>query len=215
MGKKQTKEAKTVALGLCNLDGGNQRYKAMLVLTAVHDGDFDLAEKTSSEMKIDTAETEDIAVDDLISEIPNPLESTIGSIESLRFEMNEESEVERKRAANKRKRERAAAKLRQKYKKHPELYKDPVVWKKTKTKVIEEKKEDDIRDEKTKKGRSPKKGKSPQKGKGKGKSKKKKKPYDGAQGGTRGLDKMQVFDIGDERNRKKDGSGKIVVPEHI
>merc|ERR1719242_2079237 len=139
--KKKTKEAKGVASKLCKMDGRNQRYKAMLLLTAVHDGDFDLAEKTSSEMKIDSADTDDIAVEDLLSEIPNPMESAMGSIQSLRFEMNEKSELERKRAANKRKRERAAAKLRQKYKKHPELYKDPVVWKKTKIKKVEEQKE--------------------------------------------------------------------------
>merc|ERR1719334_1102790 len=101
--KKKTKEAKAVAAKLCKMNATNQRYKAMLLMTAVHDGDFDLAEKTSSEMKIDSAELDDIAVDDLLSEIPNPMEPTSGSIQSFRFEMNEELELKRKRAVNKRK----------------------------------------------------------------------------------------------------------------
>ena len=35
--KKKTSEAKAVASKLCALNNGNQRYKAMLLLTAVHD----------------------------------------------------------------------------------------------------------------------------------------------------------------------------------
>ena len=161
--------------------------------------DFDLAEKVSSGIKVDSAEVAAVSVDDLLSEIPNPFELS----KPLRFEMNEEMEMERKRVANRRRRERNAAKLRLKYKEHPELHREAVNWKN------EEKKE-----EKTKEIRERKKEtKSSQKKKGK--QKKKKKKYEGAQGGTTGGEGLQVHDIGDPRNRKKDKSGKMVVPDHI
>ena len=154
---------------------------------------------------MDTAEVAAVSVDDLLSEIPNPFELS----KPLRFEMNEEMEMERKRVANRRRRERNAAKLRLKYKEHPELHREAVNWKN------EEKKE-----EKTERAREDGKGRESKKGtkssqKKKGKQKKKKKKYEGAQGGTTGGEGLQVHDIGDPRNRKRDKSGKMVVPDHI
>jgi len=202
--KKKMAEAKATASKLCAVDGSNQRYKALLLLAAVHDGDFDLAEKLSSEIHVDAAEVESVSVDDLLAEIPNPMQSD----KPMRFAISEEMELQRKRAANRRRRQRKAAKLRAKYKEHPELFKEPVDWKNDKKEDRKKGKEEEKESKTKEKGKRDKKQKGTEK-------KKKKKVYSGAQGGTTGGEDLQIHDIGDPRNKKKSKSGKTMVPKHI
>merc|ERR1712129_114156 len=125
-----------------------------------------------------------------------------------RFAMGAERESERKRAMQKRKRQRAAKALRAQFKEEPELFVEAVQW----TKERKDRKKGKEKDGKTKK----KNGKGSENKKGSSKKKKAKKgKFEGAQGGNVGVDKFNVKNLKDSSGVKKTKGGKVIVPAHI
>eukprot|EP01083_Nonionella_stella_P006720 19467_1 len=202
MDVKQREEAKRIALRLNEKEPQNEVYQAMLLLTAIETKDMELAKQISDKMSIDRDDDsyDAYAVDELLVQIPNVNEDD--EVNQFQFEIAPHIELERKRAANRRKRQKKASKLRQKFQENPDLYRDAVNWESKAKKIKNEKQ---IRKKKAK-------NKQFEKDKKKHKTGKKKKGFRGAQGGSGQSDKFQVYDIGDPKNKK---SGKKNIPQHI
>mmetsp|Transcript_10793 Transcript_10793/g.16240 ORF Transcript_10793/g.16240 Transcript_10793/m.16240 type:complete len:729 (+) Transcript_10793:21-2207(+) len=211
--KNQAADAKEIALSLFDSDPKNKTYRAMVLLTAIHAQDMALAEKMSADLTLDIADDDGLSVDEMLSEVPRILSAesddsaeyksmdAAAAPVKLSFEFTEESVLQRKREVARRKRAKIAGKIRQKYKEHPELYKEPVDWRPKKVKERAKRKEN-----KSHQGKDAKTTASQQR------QQKKNKGFKGAQGGSVTSDHYQVFDIGDPRNKK---TGKQAIPEHI